>query len=54
MKLCVKRIYCPACRRLVKGKEYKGNGSISVSCFRCGRPVWINNGVSWRYIQRGA
>jgi hypothetical protein len=53
MKLCVKKIYCPDCRKLVKGREEKRNGGIHLSCPRCKRLIWIHDGLSWRYVKQG-
>jgi hypothetical protein len=51
MKLCTKRIYCPDCRRLVRGREETINSNTHrVLCGRCGRPLWFWNGITWRYL----
>ncbi|MCX8126180.1 MAG: hypothetical protein N3E40_03435 [Dehalococcoidia bacterium] len=49
MKLCVKRIYCVNCRRLVKCREEPVNGRINIVCSRCGSVIWVKNPVTWRY-----
>jgi len=55
MKLCIKKIYCSSCRRLVKGREQQmENRDIQVLCSRCGRLLYVWNGVTWRYIPEGA
>jgi len=41
VKLCVKRIYCPGCQRLVRGREETVNGRIRILCGRCGRTLWL-------------
>ncbi len=52
MKLCVKKIYCPACQRLVRCHEQAINGKINIVCSRCGNPIWIKDGLTWRYTVR--
>jgi len=49
VKLCVKRIYCPGCQKLVRGREETVNGRIRILCVRCGRTICLRDGVSWRY-----
>jgi len=49
MKLCVKRIYCPGCQRLVRGREELVNSRIHISCGRCRRTIWLWDDTSWRY-----
>lgn len=52
MKLSVKKIYCPGCRRLVTGQEKPGpedNRSIQVLCSHCRRLLWLWNGIAWSY-----
>lgn len=54
LKLPVKRIYCPHCKRLVrgqekeKGKEEKNNGTIQILCSICNRLIWVWNGLNWQ------
>ena len=47
MKVCVKRIYCSSCRRLVNCYEQAANGIIHVLCRRCGKLLRVWNGVRW-------
>jgi hypothetical protein len=53
MKLCVKRIYCPDCRRLARGREETVDGKTHrILCGRCGRPIWLWDGLTWKYTGR--
>ncbi|MFH1032771.1 MAG: hypothetical protein V1767_09445 [Chloroflexota bacterium] len=52
MKTLVKKVYCPFCQKLVAGREEKANGNSRVLCSRCGKPVWVHEGISWRYVGR--
>jgi len=54
MKLCVKRIYCPGCQRLVRGREETVNGRIRILCARCGGIIWLRDGIGWRYAGKHA
>ena len=47
MKVCVKKIYCSACQRLVNCYEQATNGTIHVLCRRCGKLLRVWNGVRW-------
>ncbi len=49
LKLLVKRVYCPVCHKLVRGREQKVETGEHVSCSRCGRLLWLWNGVTWRF-----
>ena len=49
MKICTKRIYCSNCRRLVKGREQGDSEKLQVSCSRCGKPIYVWDGITWRY-----
>ncbi len=50
MKLCVKKVYCPSCQKLVSCHEQKVDSQSQVLCSKCGRPLRLWNGVSWRYL----
>lgn len=47
MKVCVKRLHCPHCLRLVRCVEQKGNGVVNVTCPRCKNLLYTWNGVAW-------
>ena len=50
MKLCVKKTYCPDCRRLVRGREEAvTNNTRRVFCARCGKALWLWDGIIWKY-----
>ena len=53
MKICVKRVYCPACHRLTRPREEKANGMLRILCQRCGKLLWTKDSVSWKYEARG-
>lgn len=53
MKLCVKKVYCPTCQRLVKCHEEYDSGKLRVLCFKCGNPVWLKEGGAWKYARSG-
>ena len=54
VKLCVKKIYCPKCQRLVKCQEQTTNNTLRILCSRCGSPIWVKDGVTWKYVKAGA
>jgi hypothetical protein len=47
MRLLIKKMYCPHCQRLIKGKEESVNGLTHVNCSVCNRPIWSYNGIHW-------
>ena len=49
MKLCIKRIYCDSCQKLVRGQERKNNDHLELICPKCNRVLWAHNGRVWRY-----
>ncbi len=51
MKLAIKKIYCPNCARLVNGREQQTNGSAKILCSRCGKTIWVKEGLKWRYVR---
>ncbi len=53
MKLAVKKTYRSNCRRLIKGQEQKLNQNIRILCPKCGWVVWVQDGLSWRYVREG-
>lgn len=50
MKLCIKKIYCASCQKLVKGSEQILDKQVKVYCSKCGNPIWVWNGIGWRYL----
>ncbi len=48
MKIALKRIYCPACRMLVSGKERKLNADLQILCCRCDRHLYTWDGTQWK------
>lgn len=47
MKLCVRKIYCSTCKKLVRCQEKKVNGDMFVSCPNCKTVLWSWRGVRW-------
>ena len=52
MKLCIKRVYCPKCKKLTSCEEQKANDVLKIVCSRCGSPIWLKEGMKWKYAQR--
>ncbi len=50
MNLIAKKVRCPDCQRLVSPRQQKVGADIRVSCSRCERPLWLWNGIYWRYL----
>ena len=48
MKLCIKKIYCPKCRKAVKGVEPPHDGPYRILCSKCGFAICVSNGIYWR------
>ena len=48
MRLCVKKIYCSNCRRLVTAVEPPPMPPYRVLCSKCGMTITVSNGVFWR------
>lgn len=51
MELCVKKVYCPRCQRLVQCRDETANDQVRVLCPRCGKPLWQWNGLTWRFVK---
>lgn len=49
MKVCVKKIRCPNCERMIKCEEQPANGNIRVVCPSCKKLLYTWNGVSWKF-----
>jgi hypothetical protein len=47
-KISSKKIYCPACSKLVRTKEQKGDPGILKICTQCGRQLYSWNGIIWK------
>ena len=54
MKICVKKVYCPSCQKLVNCREHKVDSQTQVSCSRCDRPLRLWTGTSWRHLNVNA
>ena len=51
MKICIKKTYCTDCRKLVRGREeVVTNNTRRVFCARCGKALWLWNGITWKYL----
>jgi hypothetical protein len=50
MKLCVKKLYCPTCRRLTTCGEKSDGGKLRIVCYRCGNQVFALENDHWRYV----
>lgn len=48
MKIVVKKVHCPTCQKLVRGREQKMNNQLQVLCSACSRPLRLWTGTSWR------
>jgi len=53
MKLCIKKIYCPHCKRAVIGKEPPYDGPYRIFCPKCGQSICISNGIYWLWTTEG-
>ncbi len=54
MKLCVKKVYCPSCRKLANCREQITNNTLRVVCSRCGGTIWTKEGTVWKYTPKSA
>jgi RNase P subunit RPR2 len=50
MKILVKKVFCSACHRLVRGKEQKSNGNMDINCSICGKLIRVWNKLNWRTV----
>ncbi len=48
IKIDLKKVYCPRCRRLVRGQVKPVAGGTEVNCPRCGQLLWAWNGIHWK------
>jgi hypothetical protein len=53
MKLCIKKIYCPNCKKAVMGQEPPYNGPYRILCSKCGQSICISNGIYWLWTPEG-
>jgi hypothetical protein len=51
IEMNIKRAYCPDCHVLVDMHEKKAGEFISLTCCRCDRPIWVKNGLNWRFVK---
>ena len=51
MKMCIKKLYCGNCKKLVSGSEQKVSGATQVICCTCKQPLWLSNGGGWKNIR---
>lgn len=54
MKIAFKRVYCPACQKLVAGKEQKVNADLQILCGKCNRLLYSWNGLQWKVAGKKA
>jgi hypothetical protein len=47
----IKRAHCPDCHILVDMHEKKTGEFIRMTCCRCDRPLWVKNGINWRFVK---
>jgi len=53
MRLCIKKIYCDSCQKLVRGREQRVDSHTHILCSKCSRLLWVREGVTWRYMRGG-
>lgn len=54
MKQCVKRIYCPTCKKLVRCHEKEEGNKLHVICNRCANQILSRQKNVWRYVKADA
>ena len=52
MKLCVKKVYCLTCQKLVNCKEQTAANATRFVCSRCGATVWTKEGTQWKHASK--
>jgi hypothetical protein len=50
MKTCIKKVFCPVCRKLVACHEEKADHHIQIVCSR-GHSLRTWNGVRWKVLR---
>ncbi len=48
MKMLIKRVYCPFCRKLVRAREEASGHNTLVICTQCGRQLYDWNGIRFK------
>ena len=54
MKLCVKKVYCPTCHKLVNCKDQIAPTGTRFVCAKCGGLVWSKEGLQWKHATKVA
>jgi len=52
IKMNIKRAYCPDCGVLVDLHEKKAGETLRMTCCRCDRPIWVRDGINWRFVKK--
>ncbi len=52
IKMNIKRAYCPDCHVLVDMHEKKTGETTQMTCCRCDRPIWVQDGLTWKYAKK--
>ena len=53
MRLCIKKIYCNSCKKLVMGREKRVDSHTHILCSKCSRLLRVPEGGTWRYMSGG-
>jgi RNase P subunit RPR2 len=48
MKMLIKRVYCPFCRKLVRAREEASGHNTLIMCTQCGRQLYDWNGIRFK------
>jgi transposase-like protein len=51
MKLNIKKIYCPNCKRLVRVNAQDSGDKIQFNCIICDKTLWQKQNLKWKYIK---
>lgn len=52
MKMCIKKVFCLVCQKLVRCREQKVDHRTQLFGSKCGHPLREWNGVRWRITVR--